>query len=60
MTPTARVLVWVVLLSTLLVARESLSQPIGIVALGDSNTAGFGIGRDQAFDATCYSGSLRA
>jgi acyl-CoA thioesterase I len=51
MTPTVRILVWVVLLSTLLVARESLSQPIGIVALGDSNTAGFGIGRDQAFPA---------
>jgi acyl-CoA thioesterase-1 len=51
MTPTGRVLVWVILLSTLLVARESLSQPIGMVALGDSNTAGFGIARDQAFPA---------
>ena len=44
-------LAWIVLSSVLLFAPQSLSQPIGIVALGDSNTAGFGVGRDQAFPA---------
>src|SRR4051795_12621780 len=44
-------LTWIVLSSVLLFAPQSLSQPIGIVALGDSNTAGFGVGRDQAYPA---------
>jgi acyl-CoA thioesterase I len=48
---TGRVFAWAVLFGTLFVARETLSQPIGIVALGDSNTAGFRVGRDQAFPA---------
>jgi lysophospholipase L1-like esterase len=48
---TRRVLAWAVLFGTLFVARETLSQPIGIVALGDSNTAGYGVGRDRAFPA---------
>jgi hypothetical protein len=37
----------VVLLSTVLFVRANLSPPIGIVALGDSNTAGYGVGRDR-------------
>jgi len=44
-------LAWIVLTSALLFTSQSLAQPIGIVAVGDSNTAGFGIGRDQAFPA---------
>src|SRR4051794_14474954 len=44
-------LAWIVLSSVFLFAPQSLSQPIGIVALGDSNTAGFGVGRDQAYPA---------
>ena len=46
-----RALAWIVLSSALLFAFQSLSQPIGIVALRDSNTAGFGVRRDQAFPA---------
>jgi acyl-CoA thioesterase I len=44
-------LAWIVLTSALLFTSQSLAQPIGIVAVGDSNTAGFGVGRDQAFPA---------
>jgi acyl-CoA thioesterase I len=51
MKTTRRVLAWVVLFTTVLVARQGLSQPIGIVALGDSNTAGFGVGAQYAFPA---------
>src|SRR5829696_4242445 len=43
-------LAWI-LTSALLFTSQSLGQPIGIVAVGDSNTAGFGVGRDQAFPA---------
>src|SRR5215204_158383 len=42
---------WVALFSALVFAPQVLAQPIGIVALGDSNTAGFGVGREQAFPA---------
>ena len=48
---TRRIMAWVALISALLFAPQILAQPIGIVALGDSNTAGFGVGRDQAFPA---------
>jgi acyl-CoA thioesterase-1 len=46
-----RIKPWVALFSALLFAPQVLAQPIGIVALGDSNTAGFGVGRDHAFPA---------
>jgi acyl-CoA thioesterase-1 len=41
----------VVVLSTFMLASEAHSQPILVVALGDSNTAGFGVGREYAFPA---------
>jgi len=51
MKTTRRIMAWVALFSTLVFAPQVLAQSIGIVALGDSNTAGFGVGRDQAFPA---------
>jgi acyl-CoA thioesterase-1 len=39
------------LLITILLAGHAQAQPIGIVALGDSNTAGFGVARQEAFPA---------
>jgi acyl-CoA thioesterase-1 len=51
MKTTRRKMAWVAFFSALLFAPQLLAQPIGIVALGDSNTAGFGVGRDQAFPA---------
>ena len=38
-------------LATLLFAGPADAQPTRIVALGDSNTAGYGVGREQAFPA---------
>ena len=46
-----RVLAGVVSVSTLFFASQGFAQPIGIVALGDSNTAGFGVGAQYAFPA---------
>lgn len=39
------------LLGSLLSAGQANAQPIRIVALGDSNTAGSGVGRERAFPA---------
>jgi GDSL-like Lipase/Acylhydrolase family len=39
------------LLGTLLVAQNASAQEAAIVALGDSNTAGYGVGAGQAFPA---------
>jgi len=41
----------VVVLSAFMLASEAHSQPILVVALGDTNTAGFGVGRENAFPA---------
>jgi acyl-CoA thioesterase-1 len=38
-------------LSTLIFAGRADAQPTRIVTLGDSNTAGFGVGRQEAFPA---------
>jgi acyl-CoA thioesterase I len=51
MKTTRCLMAWVALFCAWLLAPQVLAQPIGIVALGDSNTAGFGVGRDQAFPA---------
>jgi acyl-CoA thioesterase-1 len=40
-----------ILVSTLLFAAGARCQPTLIVAFGDSNTAGFGVGREYAFPA---------
>ena len=40
-----------IVLSTLLFAGSAYAQSIRIVALGDSNTAGFGVARQEAFPA---------
>jgi acyl-CoA thioesterase-1 len=46
-----RLSIWLLVLSTLLFAGSAYSQPALIVAIGDSNTAGFGVGRENAFPA---------
>ena len=46
-----RAFTWTVLLATLLVSREAFPQTARIVAIGDSNTAGFGVAHAQAFPA---------
>lgn len=51
MIATNRVLACMLALSTCLFAGGAYSQPSRIVALGDSNTAGFGVGNAQAFPA---------
>jgi hypothetical protein len=53
MKTTRRVLAGVVSVSALLFASPGFAQPIGIVALGDSNTAGF-VGAQYAFPAPLY------
>ena len=47
----SRVCTWVVLLIAVLFSREASAQGVRIVAIGDSNTAGFGVARDEAFPA---------
>jgi acyl-CoA thioesterase-1 len=51
MVPPRRLLACLIVLSTLLFAAAAHSHPILIVALGDSNTAGFNVGRENAFPA---------
>ena len=51
MTASNRKLVCLIVLSSMLFAGGAHSQPNRIVALGDSNTAGFGVGGAQAFPA---------
>ena len=46
-----RVSTCLLVLSTLLFAGSAYAQSIRIVALGDSNTAGFGVARQEAFPA---------
>jgi acyl-CoA thioesterase I len=46
-----RLIACLVVLSTFLFAAGAHSQSALIVALGDSNTAGFGVGRENAFPA---------
>jgi acyl-CoA thioesterase-1 len=46
-----RLLACLIVLSTLLFAATAHSRSVLIVALGDSNTAGFGVGRENAFPA---------
>jgi acyl-CoA thioesterase-1 len=41
----------IALVATILLASQAQAQPIRVVALGDSNTAGFGVGRQEAFPA---------
>jgi hypothetical protein len=47
MIASGRLRVCLVVLSAFLLASEACSQPSLVVALGDSNTAGFGVGREQ-------------
>jgi len=49
--PSTRLFAGLIVLSTLLFAASAHSQSSLIVALGDSNTAGFGVGRENAFPA---------
>ena len=51
MISSTRVSTCLLLLSTLLFAGSAYAQSIRIVALGDSNTAGFGVARQEAFPA---------
>jgi acyl-CoA thioesterase-1 len=51
MIASGRLRVCLVVLSAFLLASEACSQPSLIVALGDSNTAGFGVSRENAFPA---------
>jgi acyl-CoA thioesterase-1 len=46
-----QVFAYLALLAPLLLAEGAKAQTIRIVALGDSNTAGFGVGRQEAFPA---------
>src|SRR5829696_3039097 len=48
---TGRACTWVVLLVVILFSREASAQSVRIVAIGDSNTAGFGVARAEAFPA---------
>ena len=47
----SRVCTGVVLLIAVLFSREASAQGVRIVAIGDSNTAGFGVAREEAFPA---------
>ncbi len=51
MITTKQVFAFLALLTTMLFAGNAEAQSIRIVALGDSNTAGFGVGRQDAFPA---------
>jgi acyl-CoA thioesterase-1 len=46
-----RLLTCLIVLGTLLLAADASSRPWLVVALGDSNTAGYGVGRQAAFPA---------
>lgn len=48
---TSRACTWVVLLVVILFSGEASAQGVRIVAIGDSNTAGLGVARDEAFPA---------
>ncbi len=51
MMPWARLAPMLVVVAALLAAGTAQAQSTRIVALGDSNTAGYGVGREQAFPA---------
>jgi len=51
MIPPGRSLACLILLSTLLFCSVGKAETALIVSLGDSDTAGFGVGRENAFPA---------
>lgn len=50
---------WLVFTAAILLSTGADAQPLGVVALGDSNTAGYGVGRRNAFPAL-MEGALRS